>query len=193
MKILFGLGNPGKRYKNNRHNIGYMIVDKLAEDLRISFKKSLLLAASLVRSKVSGQEILLVKPMGFMNNSGLSVKKVLKKYRSRIDDILIIYDDADLSMGEVRLRKKGSAAGHNGMHSVIEALNTNQINRLRIGISKPESEKADLSGYVLSDFDSKDNELLQQVLETARSASLDWIKKGEEFVMQKYNRSKPSP
>ena len=121
MKIIFGLGNPGQQYKNNRHNIGYMIVDELVRLGNTKLKNSFRLSAHVAKSNISGQDVMFVKPRTFMNRSGECVRKCLAYYKIDICDILIAYDDVDLKLGDVRFRGKGTSGGHRGMESIISA------------------------------------------------------------------------
>ncbi len=186
MKVLFGLGNPGKKYLNNRHNIGHMILDNMATEQRVSFKKNILLKANSAHKNIRGQEALLVKTRTFMNNSGLCVNKVVKKYNVDLSDILIVYDDSDLEFGAIRFREKGSSGGHRGMASIINQLGTEGINRLRIGIGTP--VEVELADYVLSDFNKSEKKELNYIIEQAVSACFDWVNNESNFLKQKYNR-----
>lgn len=185
MKIIFGLGNPGAKYRKNRHNVGYMVLDKLADAKHLKFKRYLRLKAKIAGIKVKQTEVILVKPSTFMNNSGLCVEGVLNKYGSLVNDFLIIYDDIHLSLGRVKLKTKGSSGGHQGMNSIISALDTNSVSRLRIGIGQPEG--CGLSQYVLSDFTEDESSDLTGVIADSASACIDWIKQGTDYVMRKYN------
>ena len=122
MKAIFGLGNPGSRYKNNRHNVGYMIVEELSRHIGTNFRRSIRLKAYLAKLKINNRDVILVKPSTFMNNSGICVKKICSSYHLAGDDCLVIYDDVDLPLGSIRLKKKGSSAGHRGMESIIDNL-----------------------------------------------------------------------
>ncbi|MBP7088367.1 MAG: aminoacyl-tRNA hydrolase [Candidatus Omnitrophica bacterium] len=186
MKIILGLGNPGPRYKNNRHNIGYLILEELAGKRRIKFARSIKLSAYLAEDNLNNEKILLVKPRTFMNNSGICLKKIIKKYKTDIKDVLVVYDDVDLKLGNIRFSQRGSCAGHRGMASVLSVVDTNSINRLRVGIGKPASK--DLSDYVLSDFDLSEKSLLNSIIEKSVLACKDWAREGTESVMSKYNR-----
>ena len=179
MKLIFGLGNPGLKYKNNRHNIGYIIVEEAAKKNKRSFKKSIFLGAWLLTGnvKVQGQGTQLVKPAGFMNNSGLCVKRVCKKYKSSFSDILVVYDDVDLPLGVVRFKKSGSSGGHRGMESIIQQLGTEEINRLKIGIGR--NDHLDTADYVLSDFSASEKEVLVKVIEKAVLTCIDWVAGGK--------------
>jgi PTH1 family peptidyl-tRNA hydrolase len=173
LKIIVGLGNPGQKYRNNRHNIGFKIIDELSRQGNALFKRSFILKSLIAKAKIKENEIVLIKPVTFMNNSGLCVKKALAHYKAHKDNLLIVYDDADLPFGVLRLRKGGSSAGHNGMASIIDNLGSEEINRLRVGIGKPENK--DLIGYVLSDFSQDESKELPQVLGAAVSACMDWV------------------
>lgn len=183
MKIIFGLGNPGQQYKNNRHNVGYMAADEAANAQGISFKKSFKLSAFAAKKNIGQEEVFFIKPRTYMNNSGLCVKKTLDNYKLSIQDILIIYDDADLPLGEIRFRQKGSCAGHRGMNSVISIMETEQVNRLRIGIGKPDT--GELSDYVLSDFFPQEREALGEIIRRAVSVCMDWVYRNGNFLTNK--------
>ncbi|MCK9573977.1 MAG: aminoacyl-tRNA hydrolase, partial [Candidatus Omnitrophica bacterium] len=142
MKIIVGLGNPGVKYKNNRHNVGFMVADEIADRKNSAFKKGFLANGWIARIKAGEDTAILLKPSTFMNNSGLCVKKIISKYCVRPHDLLVVYDDADLSLGTLRIRKTGSSGGHKGMASIIDNLGTNDIVRLKIGIGK--SDEYDL-------------------------------------------------
>ena len=186
MKIIFGLGNPGQQYRNNRHNVGYKVLEGLASNQSLEFKRSFRTSSYIAKKKDSGDWVFLVKPRTFMNNSGLCVKKVLNKYKANLLDVLIIYDDTDLSLGKIRFRAGGSCAGHRGIASIVSALGSEEVNRLRVGIGS--SQGRELSDYVLSDFSKTEREILDSAIKEAASASLDWVNKGIDFSMQKYNR-----
>ncbi len=185
MKVILGLGNPGKKYQSNRHNIGFMVIDKLAEEFSVEFRRSLRVRASLVKKRVAGEDVVLVKPLAFMNNSGVVVKRVADIYKVATSDMLVIYDDVDLDLGELRARKSGSAGGHRGMISVIECLRTDEVNRLRIGIARPSSEE--VADYVLSDFSLEEETIVAETIEESAKASIDWVSRGIEAVMAAYN------
>jgi len=185
LKIIVGLGNPGKTYINNRHNVGFMVVDKIAQRENLKFKKSFRVKAMITKAVSGKEEILLAKPTTFMNNSGLAAKLLLSVYSLSKENFLVIYDDMDLPLGRVRFARRGSSAGHKGMASIISALGSEDIPRLRIGISKPlEGEATD---YVLSDFTLEQLPVVEKVVEEAAQGCWEWANFGIEFVMQKYN------
>jgi peptidyl-tRNA hydrolase, PTH1 family len=185
MKIILGLGNPGKRYQNNRHNIGFMVIDKLADEFSVKLRRSIRANASLAKKIIKGEDVILVKPLTFMNNSGAAIKKVIDIHKVDKSDILVIYDDVDLNLGELRFRRSGSAGGHRGMASVIERLGADNINRLRIGIARPSSEE--VADYVLSDFAFNEEPIVITTIEESAKASIDWVASGIEAVMSAYN------
>ncbi|MDP8290173.1 MAG: aminoacyl-tRNA hydrolase [Candidatus Susulua stagnicola] len=186
MKIIFGLGNPGQQYKDNRHNVGYKVLDSLVSSQNLEFKRSFRTSSYIAKKTDTENWVLFIKPRTFMNNSGLCVKKVVSKYKVKLSDIVIIYDDSDLPLGKIRFRTGGSCAGHRGMKSIISVLGSEGVNRLRIGIGS--SQNQELSDYVLSDFSRIEREILDGTIMEAASASLDWVNQGIDFSMQKYNR-----
>ena len=186
VKIIFGLGNPGQQYRNNRHNVGYKVLESLASNQSLEFKRSFRTSSYIAKKKDPRGWVFLVKPRTFMNNSGLCVKKVLNKYKVNLSDILVIYDDTDLPLGRIRFRAGGSCAGHRGMTSIVSALESEEINRLRVGIGS--SQGQELSDYVLSDFSKTEREVLDSTISEAVSASWDWVNEGIDCSMQKNNR-----
>ena len=176
MKFIFGLGNPGTQYKQNRHNIGYRIVEEIAQDNKSSFKRKFGLGGLIAVGKLvaPGVNYCLIKPTTFMNNSGRCLKAANKKYGFSLADVLIVYDDVDLELGVVKFKKNGSSAGHRGMQSIIETLGTNQINRLKVGIGRDSG--TDTADYVLSDFSTREVEFLPEIINRAVSACMDWVK-----------------
>lgn len=184
MKIIIGLGNFGKKYAFTRHNAGFMVVEKLAKELQTHFQMGN--GPFLIASAHYEDTLRLIKPLTYMNRSGVAIKAVLQQYDQTNDDIFVIYDDIHLPLGEIRLRGKGRAGGHNGIESIIQALNTDVFNRLRVGIDQPEG--LDLAEYVLEPFTKQEQEILPAVIETSVQATLDFIKHGLEKTMSLYNR-----
>jgi len=152
MKLIAGLGNPGSQYKNTRHNLGFMVIEALADDLGASFKKCKRTNSQRVKAKIGIKEVMLVKPQTFMNNSGISLRKISHYYKIKPKDIWIIYDDIDLPLGKIRIRKKGSAGGHKGVASIIQELSTDEFNRFRIGIGSNREKNIPAEKYVLQKF-----------------------------------------
>lgn len=187
MKLIVGLGNPGERYKNNRHNIGFMVLDRLAEKMCGNFKKEVKFNGELVELRVKGERTILLKPLTYMNLSGNSVRAVVDYYKISVENIIVIYDDLDIETGKLRIRTTGSAGGQKGMASIIEKLATTEISRFRMGISKPHFQS--VPDYVLSDFSKEERAIIEDVVELATEA-LDLYINGETIanVMNKYNK-----
>ncbi len=186
MKIIVGLGNPGILYKNTRHNIGFMVIDALAKKYRISVKKKLYrgLCGS---GRIKGLETVLFKSLTYMNLSGEAVKAVYADRSDKIEDLLVVADDFNLPIGQIRLREKGSSGGHNGLSSIIELLGKD-FARLKLGIGVL-PEKGDPSSFVLSRFSRKDKKDLKYTIEDAVGCVELWIKEGSKEAMNRYNGS----
>ena len=183
--LIVGLGNPGLRYEKTRHNLGFMLVDRLAHKFQTSVKRDE--CRSLVgRAEVENQKVELVKPQTFMNLSGESVSCLLKKENRSVNKLIVISDDLALPLGTVRLRPKGSAGGHNGLKSLIAYLRTDEFIRLRIGI-QPEYILNDTKNFVLENFSKTDLESVEIVLDRSAEAILTVISDGVEIAMAKFN------
>jgi len=188
MKLIFGLGNPGKRFEDTRHNIGFRIIDKLAELLYIDVRKRG--HASLFGpGNVEGEKVILAKPLAYMNKSGHAVSSFLGYYRVLPEDLLIIYDDADLEIGCLRIRSRGGAGGHRGIESIISCLGREDFPRLRIGI-KGKGRNSQLADYVLKKFDEEERTIVDRVVAEAAEAVQCLIKEGIANAMNRYNRLK---
>jgi PTH1 family peptidyl-tRNA hydrolase len=162
VKIVVGLGNPGRRYKKTRHNVGFMTVDRLAESHSLAFSKKKF-NAEIATGSILGEEVLLVKPQTFMNVSGEAVGPLVRFYKVEHPDILVVYDDADLPFGKMRLRPLGGSGGHNGMKSIISHLGSQEFPRIRVGI-RGEFVFDDLSDYVLGKFTSDEAKKLKDII-----------------------------
>ena len=149
-RVVVGLGNPGPEYRDTRHNVGQRVLDALAGTCRASWRRDG--PAVLGRGKWRGEPIWLIKPQAFMNESGPAVARALRRVEARPTDLILVYDDIDLPLGTVRVRMKGSAGGHNGVRSVIEALGTQEIKRVKVGIGRPD-RKDDVPDHVLTQFE----------------------------------------
>lgn len=147
MKLLIGLGNPGSQYEHTRHNVGFHVMDALATKCGLRWERRN--RALLASGNVDAEKVVLVKPLTFMNNSGEAVSELVRWYKIQPEDILVIYDDLDLPVGQIRLRPKGSAGGHNGLSSIIHHLHTDQFPRLRVGIGRPTNSHMNTVDYVL--------------------------------------------
>jgi len=183
--MVVGLGNPGKKYVETRHNAGFKVVDLLAEALKTDVKKRKF-GAYLGEVEVGDKKLILLKPRRFMNLSGQVVARAVGFYKLGLSDVLVVADDMALSPGRIRIRAKGSAGGHNGLEDVIEKLGTEIVGRLRIGIG-PSGEEAAVD-YVLDKPTEAERPLLDEGIEMAREAVLYWIEYGIEAAMNKFNR-----
>jgi len=184
---IVGLGNPGRKYRKTRHNIGFMVVDRLADRREVKIDR--FSCRSLVRElEIAGQDVVLAKPQTYMNRSGEAVFELVEKYSLDLDRLLIIYDDVDLPLGRLRLKARGSAGSHNGMRSVLSSIESEELPRLRIGVSTGEN-LSDLSSFVLGRFRWKERHQVKEVLSAAQSAVELYIKDGMEKAMNRVNRS----
>ena len=154
MKCIIGLGNPGKSYEKTRHNIGFMVLDAIAKELKIDFKSKF--KAEIAQINHQGKALLLVKPQTYMNLSGESVRLIKDYYKLNDDDLLVVYDDLDLPVGKLRLREKGSSGGHNGIKSIHQHLGHSEFKRLRIGIDN--NKLIPTADYVLGKFSAEESE-----------------------------------
>ncbi len=183
--LIVGLGNPGRKYKNNRHNIGFMLVDELAARLGGEFSR-LQHKALVTDVRHEGKKIILAKPQTYMNNSGQSVGALVRFYKIPLDHLLVVYDDVDLSFGSFRLRPGGGSAGQKGMKSIIQHLGTQEFPRLRLGIGRPPG-RMETADYVLQDFPKGQAEELAVLLGRAADAVLAFVDSGIEAAMTRYN------
>ncbi|WP_461214626.1 aminoacyl-tRNA hydrolase [Lacticaseibacillus sp. GG6-2] len=185
MKMIVGLGNPGTKYAKTKHNIGFMTIDALADRLDIALTKHEFDALT-GTGMVDGEKVMLVKPLTYMNDSGRAVGQLKAFYRFEQDEIMIIQDDMDMTMGRLRLRPKGSAGGHNGIKSIISVLGTAEFQRAKIGIQHPAKQK--VVDWVLTPFKGDDAIAIAAGIDKVQDALVDWIH-GMPFgqLMNKYN------
>jgi len=183
VKLIVGLGNPGRVYKNTRHNTGFMVIEHLAKKSKIKLAKKRFRAVYGI-GKLGDEEVVLMMPQTFVNLSGLALTSFLKYKKLSAHDILIICDDINLPFGALRMRVKGSSGGHNGLDSIISALSTQNFTRLRVGIGK---FGVDMSSFVLGKFTKDENKALKEIIENAADAARIWTKNGAEAVMRKFN------
>ena len=190
MKIIVGLGNPTPKYRNNYHNLGFMTVDALAEKLKMKIKTSECKSLTAVKT-IDGDDVVIAKPQTFMNLSGEAVKELLRKYGAYSEDLIVIYDDADIPVGKLRLRKEGSAGTHNGMRSIIKEINTEKFGRLRIGFGAELKDKSvPIIEKVLSDISYADREKINEAIQKAADKLCDYIvgKLTFDALMQEINK-----
>jgi PTH1 family peptidyl-tRNA hydrolase len=185
--LIVGLGNPGREFKENRHNVGFMLIDRLsvrwdARNMKIQSK------AIVIATRWDGRKLLLAKPQTYMNLSGTSVQGLLKFYKLPLENLLVVHDDLDLPFGALRIRPGGGPGGQRGVEDIINRLGTQDYARLRIGIDRPPG-RMDPANYVLQDFPSKDLIALSQVLDRAADSVQIWIKEGLNAAMNKFNGS----
>ncbi len=185
--LIVGLGNPGREYENNRHNVGFLTLERLAVRLGEAFTREKM-NALITTGKLDGSQLILAKPQTFMNDSGSAVSSLQRFYQVPLENLLVIYDDVDLPFDHLRLRTEGGAGGQKGVRSIIRALGTNKFPRLRIGIGRPPGRMS-VSEYVLQDFTNQESQLLDFILETAVDAVLLYIKEGIHQAMTEYNQS----
>ena len=186
MKIIVGLGNPGKQYEKTRHNVGFEVIDELAKKWSISLDQAKHKGIYGVGT-VRGEKVLLLKPLTYMNLSGESISAVMHFFKVEVADVIIIYDDLDLPPGKIRLRQKGSAGGHNGIKSTIAHLGTQEFNRIRIGIGRPIG-RMPVPDYVLGRFSKEDWEQVGATIEKSAAACETWLEKPFVQVMNEYNQ-----
>jgi len=183
--LIVGLGNPGLAYRHNRHNIGFMVADVLAQKLEIPLKR-VKFKAQIGNGRIEGIPVIIAKPLTYMNNSGEAVAPLVHYFKVPLERLLVIHDDMDLPLGTLRMRPSGGSAGHNGMLSIFDKLGTNAIPRLRVGIGRPPG-RMDPADYVLQDFPKSEEELLNMVIAQACEAVLAFITTGLEKAMNTYN------
>lgn len=183
MKLVVGLGNPGKEYENTRHNIGFMMIDEIVKTYNLTGKEKM--NGLYYELNVKGEKVYLLKPLSYMNLSGEVVRKYVDYFKINIEDILIINDDLDLPIGTHKLREKGSSGGHNGLKNIEQHLNTNNYKRLKIGISN--NKNIDTKDYVLGRFSKEDMNELNNFIKLAPNVLEDFITLSFTNLMNKYN------
>jgi len=185
VKVVAGLGNPGSKYDNTPHNIGFAVIDRLAEKLNAGWTNSRSFRACTAKTTCHGSQLLLVKPQTFMNLSGTSLALILRYFRCEPNDLVVVLDDADLPLGRLRVRGKGGAGGHRGLTSIIESLGTDDFARVRVGIGR-ETER-NLVDHVLSPFGKESAELVAETVQTAAEATICLIENDLNESMNRYN------
>lgn len=187
VKMIVGLGNPGSKYNDTKHNIGFMAVDKIVKDLDVNFTEDKNFKAEIGSDFINGEKIYFIKPTTFMNNSGIAVKALLTYYNISIKDMIIIYDDLDMEVGKIRFRQKGSAGGHNGIKSIIAHLGTQEFDRIKVGIGRPNGRMTVIN-HVLGKFDKNDEIMILNTLDKVDNAVNYYLQTNDfQKTMQKYN------
>ena len=188
MYIIVGLGNPGKQYEHTRHNVGFEVIDRLAEkhDILMTERKH---RAFCGKGLIGGQKAMLVKPQTFMNLSGESVKSAVDFYQIGTDELIVVYDDVSLSPGQLRIRRSGSAGGHNGIKNIIAQLGTQEFPRVKVGVGE-KPERMDLADYVLSHFSKGEWEMMEEAFKEAADAVEVMIADGVDAAMNRFNAKK---
>lgn len=187
MYIIAGLGNPGAKYEGTRHNVGFSVIDALADahNIRVDKKQFKGLTG---RGIINGQQVLLLKPLTYMNLSGESLRAAFDFYKPEIDQVLVIFDDISLETGQLRIRKKGSAGGHNGVKSIISHLGTTEFPRIKVGVGEPSKEE--LVDFVLGRFHGDDLAVMKEAVTTASHAVETFLAEGPQAAMNIYNKKK---
>jgi len=184
LKLIVGLGNPGKEYENTRHNIGFMVIDNYLKNEKFKTKFN----GMYLKKVINNEEVIFLKPLSYMNLSGEVVKKYVNYFKINLSDLLIISDDLDMPCFKIKLKYKGSSGGHNGLKNIIQNINTEEFKRLKIGISN--NLNNDTKSYVLSKFNQEELEKLHKKFEITNNIINDFINLDFEKVMSKYNESR---
>lgn len=185
MYLIVGLGNPERDYANTRHNMGFDVINEISDKCNIKVSKSKF-DALYGMGEINGKRVILVKPQTYMNLSGESIIKFKKFYKISNKEIIIIYDDIDLAVGDIRLKPKGGAGTHNGMRSVLQNLNTEDFIRVRVGIGTPEN-KEDMINYVIGAIPKREKEILDESVKRASESVLEILQNGIDVAMNKFN------
>ncbi|MFC2014864.1 aminoacyl-tRNA hydrolase [Chloroflexota bacterium] len=190
MKLIIGLGNPGRKYEKNRHNLGFMCLSHFARTHAIKFDKRQA-GARIGSGEANGSQVTLARPQTYMNQSGLAVSRLVNKFNVNLDDLLVIHDDLDLPTGKIRLRRGGGSGGHKGIDSMATELGSQDFTRLRVGIGRPDNlteiDEADIIDYVLGDFTIDEKQVISQILPGVSEAILCLLDEGLTIAMNKYN------
>lgn len=186
MYLIVGLGNPGKEYDNTRHNIGFSVIEKLAERNNIKLNK-MKFNAVYGDGLIDGEKVILAKPQTYMNNSGVAVQEIKNFYKIDEDKIIVIVDDIDIDFAAIRIKQKGSAGSHNGLKSIIKHLSTPNFPRVKLGVGKKKHPNQDLADFVLSKFDKDEQPYIDETVENSSKAIEEIVSNGILDAMNKYN------
>lgn len=186
MYVIVGLGNPGTKYSGTRHNVGFDVIDCLADKYGVKINK--MKFKSLYNEiSLEGEKVIILKPQTYMNNSGQSVKEIKEYFKVPVENIVVVQDDIDLELGKIRIRRKGSAGSHNGLKSIISLLQEDKFPRIKIGVGRP-VEGQDLADFVLSGFRREERMAIEQSIEKSAEAVEAIVKHGLDRSMNEYNR-----
>jgi len=185
LRLVVGLGNPGKTYSNTRHNAGFMVVDEISDAFSIALEKQKFDTRFGIGS-VNGVKIVLAKPMAYMNRSGPQVQNIAGYFRILCEDMLVVHDDIDLAFGRLKIKEKGGDGGHKGVRSIIDAFGGGDFTRLRIGVGRPDAEK-DAADYVLDEFTLEERKVIGQIITAAKDAIVTILCKGTKEGMNRFN------
>jgi len=183
MYLIVGLGNPGPDYANTRHNVGFMVLDQIAEQLMVRFDRNKFKGV-LAEGRIGGEKVLLLKPLTYMNLSGESIVEAVNFFKIPIEEVIVVFDDVSLDIGKIRIRKKGSAGGHNGVKSTISALGSDNFPRVKIGVG---AAKHDLVKHVLGKFTAEEKIFVDKALSAAREAVFAMIQNSVDAAISEYN------
>lgn len=189
MKLICGLGNPGREYERHRHNVGFQVVDELSRRARASLSQEKF-EARIGQGTLGGERVVLLEPQTFMNQSGFSLVPAMRFYKVETADVLVIHDELDLPFGRIQVKRGGGPGGHNGLRSIIEQLGEDGFARVRFGIGKPEgpNAKARVVGYVLSSFTAEEEAALAELIVRGADAAQTWASQGLSAAMNRFNR-----
>lgn len=185
MKLIVGLGNPGKDYSTTRHNIGFRCINKLAKEYSISYKSGS--KSRFGEGEIQGHKVALAKPHTFMNLSGKAVKLLMQRYKILLDDIVVIHDDLDLSVGKIRISQGGGSGGHKGIDSIISEMGSREFLRIRVGIGRPAGEDDDAVDYVLGGFGPDEKVVIEDAIARVSEVVLCLLSEGVTAAMNKFN------
>jgi PTH1 family peptidyl-tRNA hydrolase len=185
MKLVVGIGNPGKEYLGTRHNVGFEVVERVASRNALSFERDKRLNAGLAKGRVGGEDVWLVEPHSYVNLSGQVVSRIARERDVAHEDVLVVLDDYHLPLGALRMREQGSAGGHNGMRSLIASFGTNEFPRLRIGIGTPPPGMA--TDFVLTRFRPSERDRMDEAFDRGADCVEDWVSEGTKAAMNKHN------
>lgn len=191
-RLIVGLGNPGTEYARTRHNAGFMLLDQLAASWRVTWQDEKKFQSRLGKTERSGRRLLMCQPQTFMNLSGIAVGTLVKFYQLPLEHLLVVVDDADLPLGQIRLRPDGSSGGHHGLESIEQHLGSRQYARLRIGIGR-QNERREISGHVLGRLSGEELTVMERVLIRAQAQVECWLDRGLQSAMSQFNGAVTDP